>query len=163
MESTDNGISGGTFGSALQAGTVNGGVHIGPTAQNPGHQDDMREAYRTAYREFKVVVEAARAVAYPTGEKPWSRLDETLKQSDARLVRAREQIDLFAPGGIRDEFLAVCGVITEIKVKVSFGVVFETLRAKTYLDKDLSPFVARLEAAMKQFTAAVRKAEGWSD
>ncbi|WP_033255180.1 hypothetical protein [Kitasatospora phosalacinea] len=163
MESTDNGISGGTFGSSLQAGTVNGGVHMGAAAQNSGHQDGMRDAYRTAYREFKVVLDAVRAMAYPTGEKPWSRLDETLRQSDARLVGAREQIDLFAPGGVRDEFLAVCGAITGIRVPVSFGVVFEILGAEGRRDEHLSPFVDKLEAAMKRFTSAVRKAEGWSD
>ncbi|MFB7947922.1 hypothetical protein ACFC6L_23750 [Kitasatospora phosalacinea] len=163
MESTDNGISGGTFETSLQAGTVNGGVHITPAAQHSDHQDGMREAYRTAYREFKVVAEAVRAMAYPTGEKPWSRLNEILKQSDARLAGAREQIDLFAPGGVRGEFLAVCGVITEIKVPVSFGVVFEAFEGKVLWKKDLSPFADRLAAAMKRFTAAVRKAEGWSD
>ncbi|MFE1317326.1 hypothetical protein [Kitasatospora phosalacinea] len=163
MESTDNGISGGTIGSSLQAGTVNGGVHITPTAQNSGHQDDMREAYRTAYREFKVVAEALGAMAYPVGEKPWSRLDDTLKQSDARLVGAREQIDLFAPGGIRGEFLAVCAVVSTIRVQVAFGVVFEAFGKKTQEGPDLSPLTGRLEAATKRFTAAVRKAEGWSD
>ncbi|MGX4737123.1 hypothetical protein [Kitasatospora griseola] len=113
---THNEISGEAT-TAVQAGVVHGGVHVGAAQASPGTPNEsahLRECYRAAY---EVLTQAADAELPASWFRP--ELVHGRRVAFHRLRRQARHLmpdfDLFAPEGIREAFIcahdALCAVV----------------------------------------------------
>ncbi|MFE1317336.1 hypothetical protein [Kitasatospora phosalacinea] len=156
VESTDNGISGGNVGSSLQAGTVNGGVHL--WASTPASADGTGEAYKAAYRLFTEVAEVAEKPVliglpgnslhfrFAAREGTDEHKRKTLKSLLLELKKLRPEFDLFAPRPVRDAFNRALEELAVLSVTDALGGFTDSL--------------GRYGERQAEFVAEVRRATG---
>ncbi|MFJ5231022.1 hypothetical protein ACIQBJ_14135 [Kitasatospora sp. NPDC088391] len=152
VESTNNEI-GGAVEAALQAGTVNGGVHIGGSSPLPRHE--MREVYRTAYRSFANVEAALRQAFYMESEASLRHLKDRALKAMGDLVFLGDEFELFAPEQVRGAFivarLALAGICVEIGNETEF-------KPSERMREIVADSLKSVESANANFTKEIRRA-----